>query len=96
MRCWCKTLFGTKRSQQPERREAKPREKKTLAQRQHENQSNRVIALYSMCLTQLQKGVFIAQKLNYSPAKIPLLPPNRQHFGIFPGHNRNVTTPDTY
>ena len=40
-------------------------------------------------------GVFIAQKLNYSPAKIPLLPPNRQHLGIFPGKNRNVTTLDT-
>ena len=34
----------------------------------------------------------MAHKLNYSPAKIPFLPPNRQYLGIFPGQKRNVTS----
>ena len=40
-------------------------------------------------------GVFIAQQFTYSLAKIPLLPLNCQHLGIFPGQNRNITTLDT-
>ena len=87
--CWCRTLSGTKRSQQFSWQTAKS----TKEWKRHNNGTKIkaiAFALYFIMICTVTGMVFIGQRFTYPPAIIPILPPNCPKYRIFHGSFGNI------